>query len=56
MVVNLILDMKRLGYPSFAYLDEAGVRERAQALPEHGVPAEVFQVIARAHEARVSLV
>ena len=43
--MNLILDMKRLGHPSFAHLDEAGVRERAQALPEHGVPAEVLQVI-----------
>ena len=43
--MNLILDMKRLGHPSFAHLDEAGVRERAQALPEHGVPAGVLQVI-----------
>ena len=46
MVVNLILDMKRLGHPSFAH----------QALPEHSVPAEVLQVIARAHEAQISLV
>lgn len=44
-MVDLILEMKRLGHPSFAGLDEALVRQRAEALPEDGVPKEVLKVI-----------
>ncbi|CAJ1387811.1 unnamed protein product [Effrenium voratum] len=43
--VNLILDMKRLGHPSFAGVDEEGVRLRAAALPADGVPPEVLKVV-----------
>ncbi|MCR9130888.1 MAG: hypothetical protein NXI12_15390 [Alphaproteobacteria bacterium] len=54
VVVNLILDMKRLGHPSFAGVDEEGVRLRAAALPTDGVPPEVLKVVvqARAKEGR----
>ncbi|CAJ1340380.1 unnamed protein product, partial [Effrenium voratum] len=45
VVVNLILDMKRLGHPSFAGVDEEGVRLRAAALPADGVPPEVLKVV-----------
>ena len=54
--VNLILDMKRLGHPSFAGVDEEGVRLRAAALPADGVPPEVLKVVvqARAKEGRAA--
>ena len=45
MVVDLILDMKKLGHPSFLQLDEAQVKANAAELPEDGVPPEVVQVI-----------
>ena len=45
VVVNLILDMKEKGHPSFVHLEEDKVRERAEALPEHGVPEEVLNII-----------
>ena len=48
VVVNLVLDMKRLGHPSFAGVDEEGVRLRAAALPTDGVPPEVLKVVAQA--------
>lgn len=41
----MILDMKRLGHPSFAKLDEGKVREDAKKLPVNGVPPEVLQII-----------
>ena len=41
----MILDMKRLGRPSFAKLDEGKVREDAKKLPVNGVPPEVLQII-----------
>ncbi|CAJ1431386.1 unnamed protein product, partial [Effrenium voratum] len=47
VVVNLVLDMKRLGHPSFAGADEEGVRLRAAALPTDGVPPEVLKVVAQ---------
>ena len=45
MVVDLILDMKRSGHPSFVHLQEDQVRQRAETLPEHGIPPEVLQII-----------
>ena len=56
VVVNLILDMKRLGHPSFAGVDEEGVCLRAAALPANGVPPEVLKVVvqARAKEGRAA--
>ena len=45
MVVDLILDMKKRGHPSFVQLDEAQVKANAAELPEDGVPPEVVQVI-----------
>lgn len=47
VVVGLIVDMHRLGHPSYANLDEDLVRERAKALPEEGVPPEVLKVLPR---------
>ena len=37
--------MKRSGHPSFVHLQEDQVRQRAETLPEHGVPPEVLQII-----------
>ncbi|CAJ1385553.1 unnamed protein product, partial [Effrenium voratum] len=48
VVINLVLDMQRLGHPSFAGADEEGVRLRAAALPTDGVPPEVLKVVAQA--------
>ena len=45
VVIDLILDMKRLGHPSFAKLDDGKVRENAKKLPVNGVPPEVLQII-----------
>ena len=45
VVVDLILDMKRLGHPAFASMDPEVVRANAAALPENGIPQEVLQVI-----------
>ena len=45
VVIDLILDMKRLGHPSFAKLDEGKVKEDAKKLPVNGVPPEVLQII-----------
>ena len=45
VVVQLILDMKRLGHPSFQQLQEGAVRAAAARLPEDGVPPEVLKVI-----------
>ncbi|CAJ1354797.1 unnamed protein product, partial [Effrenium voratum] len=45
VAVNLILDMKRLGHPSFIGADEDAVRARAAALPEDAVPPEVLRVV-----------
>ncbi|CAE7598782.1 unnamed protein product [Symbiodinium sp. CCMP2592] len=45
VVVNLILDMQRLGHPAFQHLREAAVREAAEQLPEGSVPPEVLKVI-----------
>ena len=50
MVVDLILDMKKLGHPSFTNLDEAAVKENAANLPEDGVPPEVVKVVERLKE------
>lgn len=41
----MIMDMKKLGHPSFAKLDEAKVFHAAEKLPAHGVPPEVLQII-----------
>ena len=45
VVVDLILDMKGLGHPSFVALDPDQVRQRASQLPIDGVPPEVLDVI-----------
>eukprot|EP00435_Cladocopium_sp_Y103_P028722 s3575_g7.t1 len=45
VVVDLIMDMRRLGHPSFINLDEAKVQEKPAELPEDGVPPEVLRVI-----------
>ena len=45
VVVNLILDMHRLGHESYADIKEEEVRQRAAELPENGVPPEVLKVI-----------
>lgn len=45
VVVDLILDMKSLGHPSFIDLDSEKVKENAAGLPEDGVPPEVVQIL-----------
>ena len=45
VVVDLIMEMKRLGHPSFINLDNAKVQEKAAELPEDGVPPEVLSII-----------
>ena len=45
VVVDLILDMKRLGHPAFTSLEEETVRANAAALPEDGIPPEIVQII-----------
>ena len=45
VVVNLIMDMHRLGHESYADINEEEVRQRAAELPENGVPPEVLKVI-----------
>ncbi|CAE7250581.1 pfh1, partial [Symbiodinium natans] len=46
VVVQLILDMKKLGHPAYQGADEVAVRQAALSLPEDGVPPEVLKVIA----------
>lgn len=41
----MILDMKRLGHPSFIDLDEENVKDRAAELPDNAVPPEVVRII-----------
>ena len=45
VVVNLILDMKAFGHPSYQHVREEEVRERAAALPEDGVPPQVLRIM-----------
>ena len=45
VVIQLILDMKRLGHPAYQGLSAEAVREAATRLPESGVPPEVLKVI-----------
>ena len=45
VVVDLILDMKNMGHPSFVSLDAEQVRTRAAGLPSDGVPPEVLKII-----------
>ena len=45
VVVDLIMEMKKLGHPSFVTLNEAAMQDRAAQLPEDGVPPEVLRVI-----------
>ena len=45
VVVNLILDMQRLGHPAFQHLRQEALREAAAQLPEGGVPPEVLKII-----------
>ena len=51
VVVNLILDMHKMGHPSFQQLDIEQVLHRAQELPENGVPPEVLKVIQNVEDA-----
>ena len=45
VVVELILDMKRLGHPSYIDLQEEAVVERSLELPEHDIPPEVVKLM-----------
>ena len=45
VVVQLILDMKKLGHPAYQQIEEAAVRATAAQLPEDAVPTEVLKVI-----------
>ena len=45
VVVNLILDMKSYGHPSFRNITAEELQGRAAALPQDGVPPEVLKVI-----------
>ena len=45
VVVQLILDMKKSGHPSFQHCQEGPVRRAAARLPQEGVPPEVLKVI-----------
>ena len=45
VVVRLILEMKRLGHPSYAGMDEKQVRERAAKLPKESVPPELITIL-----------
>ena len=45
VVVDLILDMKNLGHPSFIKLNMEEVKENAAQLPEDGVPPEVIKTV-----------
>ena len=45
VVVQLILDMKKSGHPSFQHCHERPVRRAAARLPQEGVPPEVLKVI-----------
>ena len=45
VVVQLILDMKKLGHPAYQQIEEAAVRATAAQLPEDAVPAEVLKVV-----------
>lgn len=38
VVVKLIMDMKHLGHPSYASIDEETVQARAAMLPVDGIP------------------
>lgn len=42
------MDMHHLGHPSYAFLNEEIVRQRAADLPEKGVPPEVWKVVEEA--------
>ena len=44
VVVDLIMDMKRLGHPSFQQLQEDAVQLAASSLPEDGIPPQVLKV------------
>ena len=45
VVVKLILDMKHMGHPSYASIDEETVQARAALLPVDGVPSEALKVM-----------
>ena len=45
VVVKLIMDMKHLGHPSYASIDEETVQARAAMLPLDGIPPEALKVI-----------
>lgn len=55
VVVNLILDMKHYGHPSFQNVAEEEVRTRAAVLPQDGVPPEVLKVIGELDDAQEKL-
>ena len=43
--MKLILDMKNMGHPSYACIDEETVQSRAAMLPIDGIPPEALKVI-----------
>ena len=55
VVVQLILDLKRSGHPSFDELEEEDIRANAEALPADGVPQEVLQIINNLDDAQEKL-
>ena len=42
------MDMHHLGHPSYAFLNEEAVRQRAADLPDKGVPPQVWKVVEEA--------
>ena len=44
VVVAMILEAKKRGHRSYACIDEKSVRQRAEALPEDGVPHEIVHL------------
>ena len=45
VVISLIENAWRRGHPAYRHLDMDRVRQRAQAFPEHGVPAHILKLL-----------
>ncbi|CAE7555755.1 pfh1 [Symbiodinium sp. CCMP2592] len=55
VVVQLILDMRRCGHPSFQEIQEEKMREKASSLPEDGVPPEVVKIFGELDDSQEKL-
>lgn len=55
MVINLILDLKNAGHPSFVHLPDEAIHQKAAELPEDGVPPEVITVFSELDNAQDKL-